>query len=159
MTKKILISYFSHSGNTRIIANQIQKSISSDIFEIKSVDQYPDDYDECVAKAKKELKENYRPELKTKVENIEAYDLIFVGYPNWWETIPMPVVTFLTSYNFSGKTIVPFCTNEGSGFGKSIDDIIKLCPKSTILDGLAIRGGNVKNAQNKVSEWLQKIEM
>ena len=90
---------------------------------------------------------------------MDSYNVVFVGYPNWWGTIPMPVATFLSEYDFSGKDIVPFCTNEGSRFGQSITDIKKLCPKSTILNGLAIRGGDVRNAQSKVSEWLRELEM
>jgi len=110
-----------------------------------------------VEQARKELREQCRPKLKTKVENMELYNVIFVGYPNWCDTIPMPVATFLSEYDFSGKTVVPFCTNEGSGLGRSVTDIAKLCPQSTILGGLAVRGGHVKNAQNEVSEWLREL--
>jgi flavodoxin len=159
MNKKILVAYFSHSGNTRVIANQIRESVGGDIFEIVAVDPYPSDYDAVVELARKELREEYRPKLKTKVENVESYNVVFVGYPIWWGTIPMPVATFLSEYDFSGKTIVPFCTHEGSRLGQSVTDITKLCPQSTILDGLAVRGRDVKNAQNEVSEWLRKIGM
>jgi flavodoxin len=97
--------------------------------------------------------------LAAKVENINSYDVVFVGYPDWWGTMPMAVFTFLEEYNFSGKTIVPFCTHEGSGLGRSVEDIRKLCPQSTIVEGLAVRGSSVKNAQNDVSDWLRKIGM
>lgn len=153
----ILIAYFSHSGNTRVIANQIHESVGGDIFEIVAVDPYPGDYDEVVEQARKELREEYRPKLKTKVENMESYNVVFVGYPDWWGTIPMPVATFLSEYDFSGKTIVPFCTHEGSGLGQSVTNIKEHCPQSTILDGLAIRGSDVKKAQNEIFEWLRKI--
>ena len=159
ITKKILVAYFSHSGNTREIANQIHKSVGGDIFEIQSVKPYPHDYDAVVEQAKQELESGYKPALKTKIENIKSYDLVFIGYPIWWGTVPAPVRTFLSEYDFSGKTIVPFCTHEGSGLGRSVTDISKLCPKSTLLDGVAIRGRDVKTAQNKVSEWLQKIKI
>jgi flavodoxin len=132
---------------------------SGNIFEIIAVDQYPDDYNAVVKQAQKELREEYRPKLKTKVENMELYNIIFVGYPNWWGTIPRPVATFLSEYGFSGKTIIPFCTHEGSRLGRSVTEIKDLCPKSTILEGFPIRGSNVKNAQNQVSEWLHKIGM
>jgi flavodoxin len=155
----ILVAYFSHSGNTRMIANRIHENIGGDMFEIASVDPYPHDYDEVVAQARKELNEDYKPKLKTKVENMGLYNVIFVGYPNWWGTIPRPVATFLSGYDLSGKTIVPFCTHEGSGLGHSATDIKELCPQSTLLEGLPIRGSYVKNAQNEVSEWLHKIEM
>jgi flavodoxin len=157
--KHILVAYFSRSGNTRVIANQIHANVGGDIFEIVAIRPYPSDYDQVVERAGKELREQYRPELKTKLGNMESYNVVFVGYPNWWGTIPMPVATFLSEYDFSGKTIVPFCTNEGSRFGRSIADIKELCPKSAILDGLAVRGGDVKNAQNKVFEWLRELEI
>jgi flavodoxin len=155
--RRILVAYFSHSGNTRVIAKQIHDNVGGDIFEIVAVDPYPSDYDEVVERAGKELREKYRPKLKTKVENMAAYSMVFVGYPNWWGTMPMPVATFLSEYDFSGKTIVPFCTNEGSQLGRSVIDIRALCLQSTILNGLAIRGGGVKKAQNEVSKWLRNI--
>jgi flavodoxin len=157
--KKILVAYFSHSGNTREIANQIHKSTGGDIFEIQTVKPYPDDYDAVVQQAKQELKSGHKPDIKTKIENIKPYDLVFIGYPNWCNTIPAPVMAFLSQYDFSGKTIVPFFTHEGSGLGRSVTDISKLCPKSSLLDGVAIRGSDVKTAQKKLSEWLQKIKI
>jgi len=159
ITKKILVAYFSHSGNTREIANQIHKSIGGDIFEIQAVKSYPHDYDAVVKQAKQELDPGYKPSLKTKMENIKPYDLVFIGYPNWCGTIPAPVRTFLSEYDFSEKTIVPFCTHEGSGLGRSATDISKLCPKSTLLNGVAIKGRDVKTAQNKIFEWLGKMKI
>jgi flavodoxin len=153
----ILVAYFSHSGNTRITANQIHDEIGGDIFEIISVTPYPKDYNECVNQAKKELGEQYRPKLKTKLENLKPYSIVFIGYPNWWGTIPMPVATFLSEYDFSGKTIAPFCTNEGSQLGRSVDDIKKLCPKATVAKGLAIRGSLVKNVRSDVAKWLREF--
>jgi flavodoxin len=157
ISKKILVVYFSHSGNTREIANQIHKSVSGDIFEIQAVKPYPHDYDAAVKQARQELDSGYKPALKTKIENIKSYDLFFIGYPIWWGTVPAPVRTFLSEYDFSGKTIAPFCTHEGSGLGRSIADVSNSCPQSTLLDGVAIRGREVKTAQNKVSVWLRKI--
>ncbi|WP_229395352.1 flavodoxin [Methanosarcina sp. DH1] len=158
-SKKILVAYFSHTGNTRVIANQIHEKVGGDIFEIVTVNPYPTDYDAVVDQAKQEQEDNYRPQLKTKVENMDSYDVVFIGYPNWWGTMPMSVFTFLEEYDFSGKTIIPFCTHEGSGLGRSVEDITELCPQSTILDGLAIRGSSVETAQDDVSEWLRKIGM
>ena len=157
--KRILVAYFSHSGNTREIASQIHKSVGGGIFEIKSVKPYPNDYDAVVKQARQELDSGYKPALKTKLENIKSYDLVFIGYPNWCGMIPAPVKALLSEYDFSGKTIVPFCTHEGSGLGRSVSDISKLCPKSTLLDGVASRGRDVKSAQNEISEWLHKIKM
>ena len=158
-TKKILVAYFSYSGNTREIANQIHKIVGGDIFEIQSVKPYPTDYDAVVKQARQELASGYKPVLKTKVDNIKSYDVIFIGYPNWCSTIPAPVKTFLLEYDFSGKTVVPFCTHGGGGLGRSVKDISRLCPKSTLLDSFAILGTNVKTAQNEVSEWLRKIKI
>jgi flavodoxin len=157
--KHILVAYFSYSGNTKVIAGKIHENVGGDIFEIKTVDPYPTDYNAVVDQAKKEQEQNYRPKLATKVDNINSYDVIFVGYPNWWGTMPMPVFSFLEQYNLSGKTIVPFCTNEGSGLGKSVDDIKKTCPQSTILEGLEVRGTKVNDANEDVSDWLRKIGM
>jgi len=156
--RKVLVAYYSYGGNTREIANQIQKSMGGDIFEIQAAKPYPNDYDAVVNQARKELESGYKPALKTKIDNIKSYDFVFIGYPNWCNTFPAPVKTFLSEYDLSGKTIVPFCTHEGSGLGRSIMDISKLCPQSTVLDGVAIRGRDVKTVQHKVSEWLEDIK-
>ncbi|VVB64049.1 Flavodoxin [uncultured archaeon] len=154
----ILVAYFSHSGNTRVVANQIHEKVGGDIFEIVTVDQYPRGYDDVVKQARKELDEGYRPELKTKVENMGSYNMALKGYPNCWGTIHMQVAAFLSHYDFSGKTIAPFCTNEGSRLGRSVADITKLCPQPTILDGLAVRGEDVKHAQNEYPSGFVKLE-
>ena len=113
--KKILVAYFTHSGNTQVIANQIHESIGGDIFEIVTVDPYPSDYNKVVKQAKQEQESGYKPTLKTKVEDIESYDVVFIGYPNWCGTIPRLVATFLSEYHFSGKNIVPFYNTRGVG--------------------------------------------
>jgi flavodoxin len=155
----ILVAYFSHSGNTREIAKQIHQGVGGDIFEIKAVKPYPDDYDAVVEQAREELKSGHKPALKTKIKNIKPHDFVFIGYPIWWGTIPAPVKTFLSEYDFSGKTIIPFCTHEGSGLGKSVTDISTFCLKSSLLGGVAIWGRDVKTAQNEVSEWLRNIKI
>jgi flavodoxin len=157
--KKILVVYFSHSGNTRAVANVIHELAGGDVFEIVSVDPYPTDYDAVVAQAKREKESGYKPALKTKVENIGSYDVIFIGYPNWWGTLPRPVVTFLSELDLAGKAVIPFCTHEGSGLGRSVEDLEKLCPRSTILEGLAVKGRNAKNAQSTVSAWLRGLKL
>jgi len=154
---KALVAYFSRTGNTREIASQIHEKVGGDMFEIMTANPYPRDYDECVKQAKQELGKGYRPELKTTVKDIESYDVVFIGYPNWWGTIPMALATFLSKYDLSGKTIVPFCTHGGSRLGRSVTDIAKFCPHSTVLEGLAIWGSDVKNARNEVSGWLHKL--
>lgn len=157
-TKKILVVYFSHSGNTREVAMQIHAKVGGDIFEVQSVKPYPKDYHTVVEQAKQELSSNYKPELKTKINNIRQYDVVFIGYPIWWGTFPAPIKTFLLKYDLSGKTIVPFCTHGGSELGRSVSDLAKMCPKATILHGLAIRGSESKTSQSKITEWLHKIK-
>jgi flavodoxin len=156
-TPKILVAFFSKTGNTREIANQIHNILGGDIFEIQTVKTYPDDYEELKKIAKEELASKFKPALKTKIENIRSYDLVFIGYPIWWGTFPAPVRSFLSENDLSGKTVIPFCTHLGSNLGQSIADISELCPESTLLEGVAISGRDVKSAQNEVSEWLRKI--
>ncbi len=155
--KRILIAYFSHSGNTKAVADSIKENAGGDIFEIKTAESYPAGYNAVVEKAKEEQKTGYRPELVTKVKDMKVYDIVFVGYPNWWATMPMGIFTFFETYNFSGKTVIPFCTHEGSGLGRSVRDIQKLCPASNILDGLAVRGSSVQRSRNEIAAWLQKL--
>jgi flavodoxin len=158
-TRKILVAYFSWSGNTREIANQIHKIVGGDLFEIVTVSEYPRDYDETVKQARKELETRCRPELASEVEDIESYGLVFIGYPNWCYTIPAPVASFLSKCDSTEKIIAPFCTHGGDRLGESVEDIAKLCKRSLVLEGLAIRGSEVKKAQSKVSEWLRKIRV
>lgn len=157
--KKILVAYFSHSGNTKEIARQIKEATGGDIFEIVPIKPYPTEYQAVVAQAKKEINANFKPELKNKVENINQYDVIFVGSPNWWSTIAPPVATFLASYDFSGKTIVPFFTHGGGSIGRCETDVRKYCPKSTVLKSLYIPGSSVKSAQKDVEKWLREIKI
>lgn len=109
---KILVAYFSWSGNSREIAKSIHKKVGGDLFEIVAATPYPTDYNACLDQSADELKKQYRPPLKTHVANMKQYDVIFLGYPNWWATIPMPVASFLVEYDLSGKTIIPFCSHE-----------------------------------------------
>ncbi len=155
--KKALVAYFSKTGNTRTVALVIKENTNADIFEIEPVVAYPADYNETVNIARKERDSNARPAVKNKVENMDAYDVIFVGYPNWWGTFPMAVFTFLESYDFSGKTIIPFVTHEGSGLGSSVSDIEELCPNAKLLQGLAIRGRDAASAETRVPAWLKEL--
>ncbi|PKP18032.1 MAG: flavodoxin [Bacteroidetes bacterium HGW-Bacteroidetes-22] len=152
---KMLIVYFSHSGNTREIANQIKNLTGADIFEIQPIDAYPESYNAVVAQAKKEISGNFKPKLKSMAGNIEIYEIIFIGSPNWWSTIAPPVATFLSVNKLEGKTIIPFITHEGSRMGRSASDIKKYCPGSTILEGLPIRESNAKGALRDIASWLQ----
>ncbi len=154
---KILTVYFSHSGNTRKIAEQIHKNIGGDLIEIETVDEYPADHGEILEQARKEINEGYKPPLKTKIESINAYTVFFLGYPNWWGTIPTPVSAFLSEYELSGKIIAPFCTHGSSGLARTVEAIKKKCPDSNVLDALGIGNSRVNEAEKEVSEWLEKI--
>lgn len=158
-TKKILVAYFSHSGNTKAVAEQICKATGGDIFRIEPVTAYPEEYNKLVDQAKKEVESSYKPAIKGKAPNIGTYDIIFVGSPSWWSTIAPPVATFLSGSNLTGKTIIPFITHEGSRMGRSAADIKKLCPGSTVLEGLPIRGSHATDSQNEIKQWLQSIKI
>lgn len=153
--KKTLIVYYSWGGNTRNMAEQIKGYTNADIFEIVPTTAYPKDYTDCTKQAKKEIEANFKPTLKSKPNNLDAYDTIIVGSPNWWGTIAPPVASFLSSYNFKGKTILPFITHEGSRMGRSVESIKQLCPGATILEGLPIRGSSVKSSGSEIQKWLK----
>lgn len=169
--KKCLVAYYSRkgqnyvngsivnlqTGNTEVVAKMIHKITGGEIFHIETVKAYPEEYTKTTDVAKDELRASARPELTGHVDNIDAYDVIFLGYPNWWGTMPMPVFTFLETYDFSGKTIVPFCTHEGSGSGRSEQDIKNLCPEAAVLKGISVRGGSVNSADGQVSDWIDKL--
>ena len=146
-------------GNTEVIAKYIQELTGGDLFQITPVKAYPEDYTETTKVAQHEIDNNIHPELSSKVENIESYDVIFLASPIWWGTIAPPVKTFLSEYDLSGKTIIPFCTHEGSGQGRSVVDIKKFCPRSTVQQGIDIWGHEVASAQNNISEWLHTINI
>lgn len=154
---RVLTVFYSHSGNTRALARLIQQQAGGDLLEILPVTPYPDDYDTVVNQAKRELQSGYKPPLQTIVDNIDAYDLILVGSPNWWNTVAPPVMTFLAAYDLSDKAIFPFITHEGTGLGRSASDIAKLSPGATVVEGLAVRGGRVNGAQREVAEWLRRL--
>ena len=166
---KTLVAYFSRAGenygvgviekgNTHIIADIIAAQTGGDMFEIAAVTPYPDSYDECTEVAQKEKNENARPELTAKVSSMADYDVIFLGYPIWWGDMPMAVYTFLESYDFTGKTIVPFCTHAGSGLSGTVASVQAACPDAIVLDGLAVAGTTAQNdrtaAEKAVTDWL-----
>jgi flavodoxin len=168
--KKVLIVYFSKKGenwwtsalsslkvgNTDVFAHLIQKHAGGDLFEVVRVKEYPNGYYECCDEAKLELKAKARPAIKEH-HSAEGYDIIFIGYPTWWGTLPMPLFSWIEENNLQGKTIIPFNTSEGSGFGKGVADLKKELPESTFLNGLALRGHAVADSEKEIVTWLESL--
>lgn len=157
--KKVLTAYYSHSGNTRTVARQIQQLAGGDLFEIEPVEAYPEEYRAVVEQAKKEIAAGFRPALRGLPQDVAQYDVIFIGSPCWWATIAPPVAAFLASCDLAGKTVVSFMTHEGSGMGRSEADIRKLCPASTVTGGLPVRGSAVDRSQGAVKKWLEGMNL
>ncbi len=132
----------------------IQKFTGADIFQIEPVQPYEKGYNACIAQAQEDQRRDARPELKRWLESIEKYDTIYLGFPNYWGTMPMAVFTFLEHYDFTGKRIRPFCTHEGSGMGSSVRDIQRICPGSEVESGLALHGGSVQKAEKDIQKWI-----
>ena len=133
-------------GNTETVAEMVADMTGGDLFEVETVKTYPEDYYQCIDEAKAELQRGDRPEVKAYADDLEDYDTIYVGYPNWWGTMPMVMFTFLEHYDLSGKRIIPFCTNEGSGMGGSERDLKKICKGAKVEKGLSIHGAEAAPA-------------
>lgn len=180
--QKILVAYFSRVGNTNFpsdidtsssasvivdgdtligsteyIADVIVEQTGGDKFLIETQTKYSADYDELVDEQQNERNKNSRPALASHVEDFDSYDLIYLGFPNWWYGMPMPLYTFLEEYDFSGKTIIPFNTSGGSGFSDAISEIEDLCPNATVLEGYTTSGSSVQNDRDEIIEWLHDI--
>ena len=153
---KKLIIYYSWGGNTRLISEHIQKMTGADIAEIKPEKEYPSTYDECTTIAKKEQKKGERPELKGKLPNVSGYDTIILAYPLWWSDVPMFYYTLLEKIDLSGKTVIPICSNGGSGLARSVDTIRKLAPKAKVKNGLSIYRDGGKSLDKGLDEYLKK---
>ena len=166
--KNVLVAYFSRTGenynvgkiskgNTRIIAEMIAEETGGKLFQIEPVNPYPDEYNACVDIAKTEKENKSRPAIKGDVV-VEEYDVIYIGYPNWWGDMPMSVYTFIEKHDWQGKTVIPFCTHEGSGLSDTENKIKKACDGATVLNGLAIRGTTVQKSQEQARKttkgWL-----
>ncbi len=167
---KVLVAYFSHSGenygvgeikegNTQKVAQEIARQTGGTLFRIQPVKKYPTEYDDCKETSKTEQDTHARPELKSHVENMDEYDVIYLGYPIWWGDMPMPLFTFIEHYNLEGKTIFPFATHEGSGMGGSETSLKQALPKSTVGTGLAIKGHVAQKEHSAVytavKNWLK----
>ncbi len=163
-----LVIYFSRSGenyfggelkniekgNTEVIAEYIQEFDGADLFKVEPAVEYPADYMQCIDVAKKEQQADARPEIKETLDSIDDYDTIYIGFPNWWGTLPMPMFTQLEQLDFSGKVVKAFVTHEGSGFGSSEKDLKKLCEGAEIRKGLSIPGAKVYESKDAVKAWL-----
>lgn len=152
----VLIAYFSWGGNTAGIAEEIQRQTDADLFEITLVKPYSSDYNTVLDEAQRDQNEQARPELATHVENMEDYDVIILGYPNWWASIPMPIASFLEEYDFEGKTIIPFCSHGGGRFGQSLTAIAKLAPDAGMGEALSVHYSGGSSLSDDVSAWLEE---
>jgi len=171
-SKKVLIVYLSRTNNTKAIAEIIYKNIGGTLVALELEKPYPENYSATVQQVVRENETGYLPPLKTKIDSIENYDFVFIGFPTWDMKIPPPMKSFLKQYNLTGKTVIPFNTNAGYGAGSSFQTVKELCPNSNVLEGFEITGGverdgvllaikdeKRKEAETKVKEWLQKIKL
>lgn len=142
-------------GNTEIIAQMLHNLTGAELFKLEPMQEYAWDYNECIAQAQADQRRDARPKLKAYPKHINEFDTVYLGYPNYWGTMPMCVFTFLEHFDFSGKTIKPFCTHEGSGFGNSISDIQRLCPTAEIRPGFEVRGTQVEKAEKNLKKWCK----
>ncbi len=164
-----LIAYFSRTGenyfggcyryidkgNTEIVAGIIEKTTGSDLFRIEPFIPYSEKYSVCIKEAQDDLIKNARPEIIGCPKSIDKYDTIYLGYPIYWGTMPMACFTFLESFDFSGKVIMPFSTHEGSSLGHSVEDIRKTCPSAKVGKGIAIPGSEANNAGSRIASWIE----
>ena len=170
--KKILIVYLSRTNNTKAIAQLIQKNVGGTLVALELMNPYPENYKAIVEQVANENASGFLPPLKTKIDHIDKYDVVFVGFPTWGMQLPPPIKSFLKQYDLSGKTIIPFNTNAGYGIGSSFETLKKLSPKSKVLEGFSTKGGverdgiyfvikgaKEKQAQNEIQKWLEKISL
>ena len=170
LERKVLIVYLSRTNNTKAVAEFIHEEIGGTLVPIELERPYPDDYRTTVDQVARENETGYLPPLKTKIERIEQYDVVFIGFPTWGMQLPPPMKSFLKEYNLKGKTVVPFNTNAGFGFGSSFATLKELCPDSTVLEGftttggierdgiyLAIKDERAKEVRSEVRDWLRRI--
>lgn len=142
------------TGNTGVVAHMISEAAETDLFSIQTVEKYPSDYDETVDQGQKEQSDDTRPKLSNSIENIDNYDIVFLGFPNWWGDMPMAMYSFLDEYDLSGKTIVPFVTSGGSGFSNAVSEIESAEPKAKVEEGLELSDSDAVTAEKDVEKWL-----
>ncbi len=152
-----LVVYFSNSGNTEILANFIHNYVGGDIVALEPTVAYPEDYNNLLDVAQEEQQSDARPEFNDLNIDIDDYDTIFIGYPNWWGDMPMIIYTFFDTYDLSGKTIAPFNTSGGSGLSRTVGTIRELEPDATVTEGFTVLSDNVDNAMSDVEEWIDSL--
>lgn len=157
--EKILIAYYTRTGNTKQIAEYIQSLTGGNLVLIETEKEYPREYQAATEAAQREKDTNARPALKTKIDNINQYDAIFIGFPIWWGYTPMVIATFLESYDLSGKTVIPFCTHGGGGVGEAFNHVEKLTPNSMHPKGFVTYGSRASTAKPNVEKWLKGINI
>ncbi len=153
-----LVAFYSRSGNTQNAAKIIHELVGGDMFRIDTVKSYPSDYYKTTDVAKEELRKNARPSIVNPLADISQYNTVYLGFPNWWSTMPMAVWTFLEMYDWANKTIVPFCTHGGGGPGHCEKDIARLCPGARVHHALSIQATNVKAAQPEIENWIAQVK-
>jgi flavodoxin len=157
MGRKILIAFYSRTGNTERIAGMIHQQIVGTLHRIAPASPYPKAYRETVDQAKKEIKRGFHPPLRDELPSVKVFDLLLIGSPNWWSTVAPPVASFLSAHDFAGKSLAPFCTHGGGGLGNIKQDIIRLCPHADILGSFEIYESGGERAQNEVRSWLSRL--
>jgi len=171
-TDKILIVYLSRTNNTKTVAEIIQKQVGGDLVALELQTPYPEDYQTTVNQVSEENRTGFLPSLKTKIDSIQKYEVVFVGFPTWGMQLPPPMKGFLNEYDLSGKKVIPFNTNGGYGIGSSFQTVKELCPNSNVLEGYSTKGGIERNGilfvmqddkevkvQKEVQKWLREIEL
>lgn len=146
---------YQEKGNTKMAAEFIQKAVGGDLFEIEADWDYSEDHMVLIEEAKKELQDGTRVPVRHWLEGLEQYDTVYLGYPNWWNTMPMVLFTFLEHYDWTGKRIIPFCTNEGSGLGDSVRDIKRICKGAEMDQGASFTGSRLKNSEGQIADWAK----
>ena len=154
---KMLIVFYSHTGNAKFVSEQIQALTGADVFELAPVDPYPEEVAATIERASQERESGILPSLVGRIDNFADYDIIFLGSPNWFGTLSLPVLSFLDSYDLSGKTIAPFITFGGGGLMNTITDLKMLSPNAIILEGFGVSRDGVKNSQSDIAQWLERI--
>jgi flavodoxin len=172
MSKKVLIVYLSRTKNTKAVAEIIHKKVGGDLVSVELITPYPEHYQTTVDQVAAENAKGYLPPLKTKIDSIEKYDIVFVGFPTWGMQLPPPIKSFLSQYDLSGKIVVPFNTNAGYGIGSSFETVKELCPNSKVVEGFSTKGGierdgilfvmegeKEKQIHIEIEKWLKKLAL